>query len=113
MPNDAIIPWYFVQVLREQQHEPNSNQNSSSGESSPSIDKTEDVLIKLIRIIANLSINQDIGPLIAANETCVDLLMQVLGKNLTWLNSILICIMANQSVEYDLGLLINQCDLLF
>ena len=35
----------------------------------------------MIRIIANLSINQDIGPLIAANETCVDLLMQVLGKS--------------------------------
>ncbi|XP_030851091.1 armadillo repeat-containing protein 2 [Strongylocentrotus purpuratus] len=39
---------------------------------------TEDVLIKLIRVVANLSINPDIGPLIAANETCVDLLMQVL-----------------------------------
>nr|XP_054752945.1 armadillo repeat-containing protein 2-like [Lytechinus pictus] len=38
----------------------------------------EDVLIKLIRVVANLSINPDIGPLIAANETCVDLLMQVL-----------------------------------
>ena len=42
---------------------------------------TEDVLIKLIRVVANLSINPDIGPLIAANETCVDLLMQVLGED--------------------------------
>ncbi|PIK50968.1 putative armadillo repeat-containing protein 2 [Apostichopus japonicus] len=40
--------------------------------------KSQDVLIKLIRVIANLSINHDIGALIASNETCVDLLLQVL-----------------------------------
>ena len=38
------------------------------------------MLIKLIRVIANLSINQDIGPLIASNENCVDQLMQILGE---------------------------------
>ncbi len=48
-------------------------------ESSASL--VEDVLIKLIRVIANLSINQDIGPLIASNENCVDQLMQILGEN--------------------------------
>lgn len=42
--------------------------------------KSQDVLIKLIRVIANLSINHDIGALIASNETCVDLLLQVLGE---------------------------------
>ncbi|XP_071954692.1 armadillo repeat-containing protein 2-like [Antedon mediterranea] len=40
--------------------------------------KYEDIFIKLVRVIANLSINQDIGPLIAANLNCIELLLQIL-----------------------------------
>ncbi|XP_072036074.1 armadillo repeat-containing protein 2-like [Amphiura filiformis] len=70
----SVFRGYFAKDLKGLRETPQeSNSRSSSGENSPSINKTEDVLIKLIRIIANLSINQDIGPLIAANETCVDL----------------------------------------
>ncbi|XP_071492029.1 LOW QUALITY PROTEIN: armadillo repeat-containing protein 2-like [Diadema antillarum] len=61
---------YFAKDLRESHSEP-------VGDTEPD-GSTEDVMIKLIRVVANLSINPDIGPLIAANETCVDLLMQVL-----------------------------------
>jgi len=41
-------------------------------------DKVEDVLIKLVRIIANLSINEDIGAAIASDEILVGLLINVL-----------------------------------
>ena len=42
--------------------------------------KVEDVLIKIIRVIANLSINEHIGSSIASNDVCVKLLINVLGK---------------------------------
>ncbi|XP_053314653.1 armadillo repeat-containing protein 2 [Spea bombifrons] len=38
----------------------------------------EDVLIKLVRVLANLSIHPVVGTDLAANETCVSLLMKVL-----------------------------------
>ena len=40
----------------------------------------DDVLVKIVRVIANLSINEEIGPEIAASDTCIDLLIQTLGK---------------------------------
>ncbi|XP_033636012.1 armadillo repeat-containing protein 2-like [Asterias rubens] len=78
----------ILNVLRH--HFVKSLQKSKSGSAEPakspdgdveyenSASLVEDVLIKLIRVIANLSINQDIGPLIASNENCVDQLMQIL-----------------------------------
>ena len=44
--------------------------------------KVEDVLIKIIRVIANLSINEQIGSSIASNDVCVKLLINVLGMYL-------------------------------
>lgn len=41
-------------------------------------DKSEDVLIKLVRIIANLSINEDIGDAIASDEIMIGLLVKVI-----------------------------------
>ncbi|XP_033112624.1 armadillo repeat-containing protein 2-like [Anneissia japonica] len=66
--------------------------------------KYEDLFIKLIRVIANLSINQDIGPLIASNPNCVDLLLQILVDELmvTLLDS------GNREIVYTAcGVLIN------
>ena len=62
--------------------------DSKSGEASksqtegatPDNSKTEDVLIKVIRVIANMSINEEIGAQIATNENCVKLLLVVLGE---------------------------------
>ena len=42
--------------------------------------KIEDVLIKVIRVVANLSINEEIGSAVASNEVCVKLLINVLGE---------------------------------
>lgn len=39
-----------------------------------------DVLIKTVRLIANLSISETIGPIIAAHHDCVDQLMHILSK---------------------------------
>ena len=54
----------------------------TKGEKSPGdkqASKIEDVLIKIVRVIANLSINEEIGPAIASSELCVKLLIYVLG----------------------------------
>ncbi|XP_066275895.1 armadillo repeat-containing protein 2-like [Branchiostoma lanceolatum] len=48
------------------------------GKTGPS--KTEDVMIKLIRVIANMSIHPDVGAAIAENNKLVDLLLQILGN---------------------------------
>lgn len=40
----------------------------------------EDVVIKLIRVLANLSIHPTVGTALAANSLCVQLLLKVLGR---------------------------------
>ncbi|XP_041044509.1 armadillo repeat-containing protein 2 isoform X3 [Carcharodon carcharias] len=40
--------------------------------------EVEDILIKLIRVIANLSINTEVGSALSGNQNCVDLLIKVL-----------------------------------
>ncbi|KAL4233349.1 Armadillo repeat-containing protein 2 [Mactra antiquata] len=40
--------------------------------------KHEDVLVKVVRVIANISINEDVGPLVASNNVCVELLVKIL-----------------------------------
>ena len=56
-------------------------QAQSENDSTASKGKTEDVLIKVVRVIANLSINEDIGPVIATNDLCVAQLEQILGNH--------------------------------
>lgn len=46
----------------------------------PSKGKIEEVLVKLVRLVANLSISEDIGPVLASNQLCVTLLLQILGN---------------------------------
>ncbi|XP_059838969.1 armadillo repeat-containing protein 2 isoform X2 [Hypanus sabinus] len=43
--------------------------------------EVEDVLIKLIRVIANLSINNKVGSALSRNQTCMELLIKVLESN--------------------------------
>lgn len=50
----------------------------SAPEQHPAPEK-EDVLIKLIRLLANLAIHPTVGTALAANPLCVQLLLQVLG----------------------------------
>lgn len=50
-------------------------------EDGSTVNKTEDVLIKVIRVIANLSINENVGPVICSNYQCVDFLLKVLGTD--------------------------------
>uniref|UniRef100_UPI00398F4AE3 armadillo repeat-containing protein 2 isoform X3 n=1 Tax=Pristiophorus japonicus TaxID=55135 RepID=UPI00398F4AE3 len=42
------------------------------------LSEVEDVLIKLIRVIANLSINAEVGSALSGNQNCVELLIKVL-----------------------------------
>ncbi|XP_006815976.1 armadillo repeat-containing protein 2-like [Saccoglossus kowalevskii] len=70
----GVFKTYFkldVKELQEKLSPSKKDQNKSSN-------KVEDVLIKLVRVIANLSINQDIGPVISSDVQCVDLLLQIL-----------------------------------
>ena len=45
------------------------------------INKIEDVLIKVIRVLANLSISEDVGPFIAANQQFMSLLLSIIGMS--------------------------------
>lgn len=42
---------------------------------------TEDVLVKLTRVLANIAIHPRIGPVLAANPRVVGLLLTTLGEN--------------------------------
>ncbi|KAL5009503.1 hypothetical protein ScPMuIL_011808 [Solemya velum] len=42
--------------------------------------KSEDVLIKVVRVIANLCINDTVGPVVASNQSCLELLLNVLDN---------------------------------
>jgi len=44
------------------------------------INKIEDVLIKVIRVLANLSISEDVGPFIAANQQFMARLLSIIGE---------------------------------
>ena len=50
-------------------------------EKSDKASKSEDVLIKLVRVIANLSINEETGQAIANSDSCVRFLMKVLNTH--------------------------------
>jgi len=41
--------------------------------------KIEDILIKMIRLVANLSINADIGQQLASTDSLVELLLNVIS----------------------------------
>jgi len=39
--------------------------------------------VKVVRVIANISINETVGPQVASSNLCVELLIRILGKTLT------------------------------
>ncbi|XP_064615586.1 armadillo repeat-containing protein 2-like [Liolophura sinensis] len=60
-----------------------TTEKSNEGEDAKEIrevSKYEDVLIKVVRVIANLSISEDIGPFIASSQPCLHLLLNVLDN---------------------------------
>lgn len=48
-----------------------------------SLKEDEDVLVKLIRVLANMCIHPAVGPALATNTTCIQLLMETLGEQRT------------------------------
>ncbi|WAR07944.1 ARMC2-like protein [Mya arenaria] len=55
-----------------------SKPERKSGGSKDEISKTEDVLVKVVRVIANISINETVGPQVASSKACVELLIRIL-----------------------------------
>ncbi|XP_042359415.1 armadillo repeat-containing protein 2 isoform X2 [Plectropomus leopardus] len=45
---------------------------------SVSVQEDEDVLVKLVRVLANMCIHQAVGPALATNTTCIQLLLETL-----------------------------------
>lgn len=73
----SVMQSYFNLELEVLKNGPTADENLINGENK-GLNKNEDVLIKAIRVIANLSINAEAGAGIAANEALVDLLIQIL-----------------------------------
>lgn len=46
-------------------------------------EEVDDVLVKLVRVLANMCIHPAVGPALAANTRCIQLLMETLGKKTT------------------------------
>lgn len=46
-------------------------------------EEVDDVLVKLVRVLANMCIHPTVGPALAANSRCIQLLMETLGKKTT------------------------------
>lgn len=45
-----------------------------------SVQEVEDVLVKLVRVLANMCIHPAVGPALATNTTCIQLLTETLGE---------------------------------
>ncbi|XP_060710590.1 armadillo repeat-containing protein 2 [Hemiscyllium ocellatum] len=54
------------------------NENEIDGSKNQRLSEVEDILVKLIRVIANLSISTEVGSAFSGNQNCVDLLIKVL-----------------------------------
>jgi len=61
-----------------QSHSKPEKKSAASGKDE--ISKTEDVLVKVVRVIANISITEVVGPQVAASKACIDLLIRILGE---------------------------------
>ncbi|XP_035534132.1 armadillo repeat-containing protein 2 [Morone saxatilis] len=79
---DTLLQLYDSYQLRDESpHTP-----SRKGPPSPSkplappvsVQEQEDVLVKLVRVLANMCIHPAVGPALAANTTCIQLLMETL-----------------------------------
>lgn len=69
----------LLSVCRQLCEEQMESAASSSETSSKQQKKVEEVLNKLVRIIANASIAEEIGETIAGCDAVIDLLMRILG----------------------------------
>lgn len=45
--------------------------------------EADDVLVKLVRVLANMSIHRSVGPALASDCDCIQLLMETLGEEKT------------------------------
>lgn len=70
---DALLRLYDDYQLREEEPPPPPPPLASRREA-------EDVLVKLVRVLANMCIHEDVGAALASNTTCVQLLMETLGE---------------------------------
>ncbi|XP_020605577.1 armadillo repeat-containing protein 2-like [Orbicella faveolata] len=73
----SVMQSYFNTELEVLKNGPLSEEKQVNGEKKGP-NKNEDVLIKAIRVVANLSISPEAGAGLAANEALVDLLIQIL-----------------------------------
>lgn len=68
----AIMKYYLDRDLKIKAREKESKQEAIKG------NDIDDVLIKTVRVVANMSINEMVGPVLASNHQCVELLLSIL-----------------------------------
>ena len=81
---DTILQLYNSYQRRDTSPHKPSKTGSPSPRKPPapptSVQEDDDVLVKLVRVLANMCIHPAVGPALAANTTCVQLLMETLGE---------------------------------
>ncbi|XP_041660456.1 armadillo repeat-containing protein 2 isoform X2 [Cheilinus undulatus] len=73
----------LLQLYDHYQHRHNSTEMQQRGPHSPrkpssTLQEDEDVLVKLVRVLANMCIHPAVGPALTNNATCIKLLMETL-----------------------------------
>ena len=68
----------FHLLFQLSNQDPHHHQHHHDSRSKPS--KQEDVVMKVVRVIANLSIKPEVGVDIACSVPCVDYLISILSK---------------------------------
>ncbi|XP_078029966.1 armadillo repeat-containing protein 2 [Epinephelus lanceolatus] len=80
---DTLLQLYNTYQCRDDDSPHAHPQKDPSSLSEPqvpplSVQEGEDVLVKLVRVLANMCIHPSVGPALAANTTCIQLLMETL-----------------------------------
>ncbi|XP_029281885.1 armadillo repeat-containing protein 2 isoform X2 [Cottoperca gobio] len=77
---DMLLQLYVTYQRRDDSAHPQKGPPSPSGPqaSAVSVQEDEDVLVKLVRVLANMCIHPAVGPALATNTPCIQLLMETL-----------------------------------
>lgn len=82
---DTLLQLYdSYQQRNDSPHEPSKkgpvSHSKSTAPTVVSEQEYEDVLVKLVRVLANMCIHPAVGPALANNTACIQLLMETLGE---------------------------------
>lgn len=71
---------FLIQIFSQKTVQTNGSGASQEEINEKEPNPNEDVLIKYVRVVANLAISEDVGEKLAKREDVLDILLKILGK---------------------------------